>query len=138
MDDLNQFFTRQIANEGIELPLSLPDGTATEHKIRIRGFDSDAFQAENNRQKRKLFEAAASKDKSAIAALNAQEGRIELLSSLVISWTFKTECTPANVQKLLREAPQIADAIDRLAADRSIFFVKRSDSSTSSPEQSSS
>lgn len=34
---MESFFTRENANEGIELPLLLPDGTKTEHWLRIRG-----------------------------------------------------------------------------------------------------
>lgn len=37
---MESFFTRENANEGIELPLLLPDGTKTEHWLRIRGVDA--------------------------------------------------------------------------------------------------
>jgi hypothetical protein len=46
--NMDAFYTRQKANEGIQLPLFLPDGTKTDHWIRIRGIDSDAFRIAND------------------------------------------------------------------------------------------
>lgn len=125
---MEAFFTRQRANEGVELPLFLPDGTPTTHRIRIRGVDSDAFRAAFADSKRRLLELAQSKDKSALDSANADEERLTLIASLVISWTFTDKegkplpCTPEAVRNLLREAPQLVEAIDQLASRRSLFF----------------
>ena len=129
------FFTRPKANGGIDLPLSLPDGTPTEHKLRIRGIDSDVFRTEEAASRQRMLTALASKDEK---AFNQQEERVKLVSSLVISWTFEQECTPQNVQTFLRNAPQIMDAIDRYAANRRAFFRSSSNSSANTQEQSSS
>ena len=56
---MESFFTRENANEGIELPLLLPDGTKTEHWLRIRGVDADGFRKAEARSKRKMLEIAA-------------------------------------------------------------------------------
>jgi hypothetical protein len=135
---MEAFFTRQRANEGVELPLDLPDGTPTAHRIRVRGVDSDAFQAAEAESKRRLSELVISRKLSAPGAGDFAAERIILLSALVIGWTFDAPCTPENVQGLLREAPQLADQIDRIAARRSLFFVKSSASSTASQQSSSS
>lgn len=130
------FFTRQKANEGIELPLAFPDGTPSPHLIRIRGVDSDAFKTADAAAKRRMFELASDPDKSKVEAFLV-EARLDTISALVVSWTFDEPCTPENIRKLLKEAPQLADQIDRLATKRSLFFKKDSASSTPSPVQSS-
>ena len=135
---MEQFFTRQRANEGIKLPLSLPDGTATEHHIHIRGIDSDIFkQAEQEGQRRVLELMTDLQDKAKAAQIMAEE-RLKVVAALVIGWSFSQSCTPENVLKLLKEAPQICEQVDRLASKRRLFFMAGSSSSTPSPAQSSS
>lgn len=126
---MESFFTRQRANEGVELPLDLPDGTPTAHRIRIRGIDSDAFRTAKAESSRKLAEMTLAQEKAAFetSAIEAENRR--LLASLVISWTFPMDCTPENVANLLAEAPQIAQQINNLAAQRGLFFKKGSTNS---------
>lgn len=134
---MESFFTRQKANEGIELPLYLPDGTKSEHILRIRGVDSDAFKEAEAKGRRRLLEAAAEKSEAKLLAANVAN-REGMLCSLIIGWSFDQPCTEENKLQLLREAPQIADAIDTCASRRSLFFKNGSLSSTPSPVQSSS
>lgn len=134
---IEAFFTRQRANEGIKLPLALPDGTDTDHWIKIRGIDSDAFKAAEAEQRRRVYAASAEDDKTKLAAVLA-DIILENTCALVIEWSFETPCTPENIKKLLKEAPQITDQIDRLASRRALFFSKGSTNSTPSPAQSSS
>jgi hypothetical protein len=136
MSDIEKFFTRQKANEGIVLPLTLPDGTPTEHSITIYGVDSDSYRTEEAESKRKAFEIAASGDRAA-ASIMIRDGRVTLVASMVKSWTMDLPCTKENVVRLLQEAPQITDAIDRLASDRRSFFKPSLNSSTPTPGQSS-
>lgn len=134
---MEQFFTRQQANEGIELPLSLPDGTVTQHSIRIRGVDSDIFKRADAASRRKMLELSVDLDKEKVQ-VELQREKLKLIASLVISWTFDREFTPANVLEFLEEAPQIADQVDRLASRRSLFFSKGSPPSTPTQVASSS
>lgn len=134
---MDAFFTRQMANDGIELPLYLPDGKPTEHRIRIRSIDSDAFQRADSEARKHLLEISLETDKEKAATM-LEEHRLRVRASLVISWTFEQECTEANIMKFLQEAPQIAKEIDRLSGRRSLFFKKGSASSTPSQEVSSS
>ena len=53
------------------------------------------------------------------------------MAALVIGWSFDEECTRENVKQLLKEAPYIADLIDRKAADAQLFFGKGSIGSSS-------
>lgn len=135
--DMEEFFTRQQANDGIEIPLSRPDGTPTDHRIRVRSADSDAFRAAEAESSRRLLEISLEKDK---AKANSEflEEKLKMRAALVVSWTFDKPCTPESVREFLREAPQIADQIDRIANQRSRFFRKGSAPSTPSPAQSSS
>jgi hypothetical protein len=130
------FFTREKANEGIELPLSFPDGTPSPHWIRVRGMDSDAFKAADAQAKRRMFEIAGEPDKAKIEAFLA-EAKVNSIGSLVISWSFPEKCTPEAVKAFLKEAPQIADQIDRIASKRSLFFRNGSSNSSPSPGPSS-
>lgn len=129
---MEQFFTRQRANEGIELPLDLPDGTPTAHRIRIRGIDSDQFRAANAESRRRLVELTMNREKATVDPLEHEAERLRLLASLVVSWTFPQPCTVEGIIELLRQAPQLAEQIDRVAAKRSLFFRNGSPNSTPS------
>ena len=129
---MDEFFTRQHANEGVKLPLSLPDGTPTEHYITIRGVDSDAFRMAEAVQNRKAASIAAMDEPERLKAI--QDSKNELLASLVIGWSFDKECTTKNVVEFLTEAPQIADQIDTVAGRRALFFALKRSSLYDSPK----
>jgi hypothetical protein len=123
--NMDAFYTRQKANEGIQLPLFLPDGTKTDHWIRIRGIDSDAFRIANDTEHRNTMGIAGlKKDSEKSSAI--QESILRIRAALVVAWSFGTPCTPENVLNFLREAPHIAEAIDRTAARRAAFFATQS------------
>lgn len=131
------FYTRQRANEGVRLPLSTPEGEPTEHYIKIRGTDSDAYKLAVAEHRRKIMAAVANPDKTAIDKARVDEEFV-LLAALVIEWSFEEPCTPEGVLAFLKEAPQIAEQIDKLSTRRSLFFAKSSPSSTPSLAPSSS
>jgi len=133
---MEAFFTRERANEGVEVPLYTPDGTKSQHWIRIRGVDSDAFREAEANSKRDAFRVASIED-TVERAKAIQDAKLNLIASLVISWSFEKECTPKNVKEFFRQAPQIADAVDQVASKRALFFAKRSSSSVSTPKPSS-
>lgn len=133
---MEAFFTRERANEGVEIPLYTPDGTKTQHWIRIRGVDSDVFREAEANSKRDAFRVASMED-SLERAKAIQDAKLNLIAALVISWSFEKECTLENVKEFFRQAPQIADAVDQVASKRALFFAKRSSSSVSMPKPSS-
>jgi hypothetical protein len=124
------FYTRQKANEGIDLPLYLPGGGLSEHSIKIRGIDSDAVKAAKLGAERKLIELFKLPESEQDAALDAL--KLDVVVAMVISWTFPEPCTPEKVRELLTEAPQIKDAIDNIAGKRALFFGKGLVNSTTS------
>lgn len=133
---MEAFFTRSIANEGIELPLYSPTGEKTEHWLRVRGIDSDEFRAAEANAKRDAFQIASVEDMAERARLVTESQR-KLIASLVVGWSFEQECTLENVMAFFREAPQIQEAVDRAASRRALFFAARSSSSPPSPSTSS-
>lgn len=139
MNNLEAFYTKDLAEEGVMLPLDLPDGTPTEHWIRVRSVDSDAFRIAEAHSKRAALRIAANKeldDNGRILA--ARDTEFELIAALVVSWSFDMECTTSTVAKFLKQAPQIADEINKFACRRSLFYKGKSKSSTDGSEGSSS
>lgn len=129
MIGMEGFFTSDKAEEGILLPLYLPDGRKSEHWLKIRGVDSREFRIAETLAKRKAVIASQIEDdtKRAEAALDA---RIALASTLVIAWSFEEELTEKAVIEFFKKAPQIVDAVDRISGDRSLFFALSSQNST--------
>jgi hypothetical protein len=135
--DMTAFYTRDKANEGARLPLSLPDGTKTDDYLIVRGVDSDHFRDADAKAKREIVQAAAIKDEAAKAE-RLREIRTDVLVALVAGWSLADAFTPENVRALLSEAPQIADAVDTFAARRALFFGIGSNSLPSGANASSS
>lgn len=130
---IEQFFTREKAEKGKELPLFFPDGSISEHSIFIRGIDSDHFKAAERQSVRRAVDLTEQRKKDELTDEQVEkeyeEEKLKLVASLVIRWTLPDDFTEENVIQLLREAPQIKDKINSLAADRKSFFGKGSDSS---------
>lgn len=122
---MEQFFTRDRANEGIELPLYIPGGGDSGHRIRIRGVDSDEFRSAKTEEERAAFHAAV-KERKPWGDDEIENSALRLLSSLVISWTLPEVCTRENVIRFLRNAPQIRDKVDEISSQRARFFGNRS------------
>ena len=133
---MDAFFTRERANDGIELPLYLPTGEKSEHWLRIRGIDSDVFREAEAEHKREAMRIAMLDDPKERAKAIA-DAKLSLLAALVIGWSFDQPCTPDEVKILFRQAPQLADAVDQAASRRAIFFAKRSSSSDEQQKPSS-
>ncbi len=120
---IDAFFTRAKANEGIDMPLLLPDGTDSGETMHILGVDSDAFRkatVEKSREMTRILTLPEDERHEAHDKANAV-----LLASLVTGWTLETPFTTENVVKLLLESRTVAEQVDSLAADRARFFAKR-------------
>lgn len=134
---MNDFFTREKANEGIQLPLYLPNGLKSEHWVRIIGIDSDIFRAADIEARRDAVRIAQIDEPKAREEAIAKSKR-DLIAVLVIDWSFPHPCTHEAVSDFFKEAPQIMDAIDQAASRRALFFANGSNSSQPSPSTSSS
>ncbi len=133
---MEAFFTRDRANDGIELPLYLPNGEKSEHWLRIRGIDSDVFREAEAEHRREAMRTAMLDDPKERAKAIA-DAKLSLLVALVVGWSFDQPCTPEEIKILFRQAPQLADAVDQAASRRALFFAQRSSSSEKPPKQSS-
>ena len=122
---LSDFYTRERANQGERMPLALPDGTPSESYLVIRGADSDAVRAAVDEFRRDLMRVAGVEDK-AERATGESQARIRLTSAMVAGWSFDEPFTDTALAELLREAPYIADQVQRFTEDRRRFFGKRS------------
>ena len=133
---IEDFYTREKANSGIKLPLTAPNGSKTEHFLMLRGVDSDAFRAAKTESEREAADIAAIKDdkERAEAILSSQR---RLMASLVVSWSFDSDCTSEAVATLFREAPQIMDLVDRVVSNRALFFAISSSSLTATASSNS-
>ena len=114
------------SNEGVTLPLSLPDGTKTDEYLVVLGADSQKFQeavsiaySEKAKLRTSIDDEKISVDD---AAKQTEEINRRMVSALVIDWSFDETCNGTNVCKFFHDAPQIQDAVNLYAGDRSNFF----------------
>ena len=134
---MEEFYTRGRAEDGVKIPLQTPEGAKTDHYLIVCGIDSDRFRQADIKAKRKMLELAAETDDEKRTE-NLNSAKAELIASLVKDWSFDQECTRANVVSFLREAPQIMEQIDRVTANRPLFFTMQGSNSESTPESNSS
>lgn len=135
---LDKFFTRDISNKGIKLPLPLPNGMPSGDHLVILGKWSDKFRTEEAEMKREAVQAASKyQDDKEKRAKAMREIEIKFVSSLVIGWSFDVEFNQKNVQKFLFNAPQIMELVDQSVVKDSLFFGKPSIGSSSMQEPTS-
>ena len=135
MDEMEQFFTREAGNQGRKVPLVWPDGSNSDHWIMIHSVDSDAFRESDSRLRRGLVDLIDMDPEEREKALH--DNKVEAVASLVSGWSFDLDFTPENLKKFLIEAPQIADMVDRVAANRAFFLTKSSENSSSTQKPNS-
>ena len=121
----SDLFTRPVANDGRRVKIPAPDGKETGEWLHIHHVDCDAF-----RQKRAdVFAAAAVMGSNATEAERAKrhaDALLELTASTVSAWSLEDEFSQEAMVELLRNAPYLADWLDRKASDAATFFGKGS------------
>jgi hypothetical protein len=122
---MDLFHTRTKSGEGVSVPLMLPDGSPTEHWVKVRGVDSDEYRRADSRARRRALDIAQEKDDAKREDM-IEDTKLDVLSVLVADWSFDRPCTQADVKEFLREAPQVADLVDKTAYKRALFFGKSS------------
>lgn len=134
---MEQFFTREKANEGIKLPLFDPKtDDPTEHYLIVHSVDSDAFQEADQYAKRDLMRVASIESEEE-RKQELEKSTLLVIASLIKSWSFDIPCNNESKIKLLTEAPQIRKEIDRVAVNRKAFFTERLENSTGSQKTTS-
>lgn len=137
MSSMKSFYTRSIANAGINLPIPNPDGTESAEWLLVLGMDSDPFRKAQAAAHRNLLELAKIEESDKRAQAIEQD-RLKVLASLIADWSFDEECNEENKLAFLKECPTVADLVDHKAAKRADFFTKSSESSTSGRKGNSS
>ena len=120
MSGMDDFSIRQRANDGRRIALSLPDGSPTDHWLQIRSRWSDAFRQARDEAMQQVASVAQAGKAELEAAL--EHSTLAVRAALVSAWSFDEPCVAANVQAFLRDAPQIAELVDRAGADDPAFF----------------
>lgn len=133
MGSMNEFYTREPANAGKRVMLSRPDGTPTDSWLNVRSRWSDEFRAAQDKALQEAAKASESEREEAIKRL-----KLDVLASLVASWSFEQPCNAANVREFLENAPQIAERVDKIAGDDVRFFGNGLSDSTLGPSPNSS
>lgn len=134
---MKEFFTRAGANAGTRIELKLPDGKPSPHWLHVLGADGDVFRQAAVVASREVVRAISAfpngKPSDVELAKIRQEARLRNLAAVITEWSFALPCDEDNKLELLREAPQIADAVDRLISDRSLFTSGSSANSDVAP-----
>lgn len=130
MSAFDQFKTRDTVNEGVKLPLTRPDGTETEHWVKVRNYRCDAYREALAALQTRIAE------KGRPDAAQTRKDRLTLQASLVADWSFDEDCSPKNVKAFLDDAQLVAEAIDAIAVDDARFFGSASTLSTDGPKSS--
>jgi len=144
MKTLEQFYTRPQANEGKKLPLSLPDGSPSDHYLVILGVDSDEFEFARHKAQQQLVELKVNEDLDDKKIFDETKLiKTKLIATLIKDWSFTDDdgkplpCTKDAVVEFLTNAPQIAETVDTIACDRDFFLIDSLESSENTQEQSS-
>jgi len=120
------FCITKQSEEGVTLPLTLPNGQPTEHWLKVRGMDCPQCRASEAVYDRELALLAAENAKKELDPVEYRERRAALarnyVASFVVDWSNTQECTKENVVSFLEQAPQIQEAIDRFVSTRSNFM----------------
>lgn len=128
MGSIKNYFTRQAHNEGVRLYIAAPDGSETQDWVEIRGIESDIFRETRAQSEAELYASlnGITDTKERIAKIESvrEDARLRLLVSLVKAWSFDEECNEENIIALLKEAPFIADFIDKKSASVKDFVKK--------------
>ena len=141
------FYTKPACNTPQRLALFLPSGEKTEHWIEVYGIDSDAYEAVLAETQQQLLaievvahahKAAALEDSEQIEQTISKLQRVssdrqallkgrELITkaALVAGWSFDAPCTQEAVMELLKNSPQIAQALDVFCSNRQNFLKKK-------------
>tara|TARA_R110000765_G_scaffold44477_3_gene92167 strand:- start:398 stop:820 length:423 start_codon:yes stop_codon:yes gene_type:complete len=139
---MDQFKTRDKANEGVRIPLSKPGGAPTEHWLIVRSAWSDEFQFARNA----MFRDAVEESKAVSCAPEAEQGKLrrefdrkrraKAVAALIAEWSFdETECSEQSKIDFLLDAPQVLAMVEHIAEDDKRFFGQGWTSSSSGEKQ---
>jgi hypothetical protein len=114
-ETLSVFATRAKANEGIEVPLPLPDGTPSGVVLRVLHRDSDAYRKAMADYRRNLVRMGA-------ALADDTETDLRLVAACVAGWNLPNAFSTEDVVDLFRASPYIFDLVEAKVYSGKDFF----------------
>lgn len=129
MKSFDKFKTLAAANAGAKLMLKDPAGKETEDWVKVYGIDSDNFRRATNQMRRDTLAYLEANGGPSVATKTdayadfTHGQRLKVQVALVADWSFKEECSPANIIELLTNAPDVADQIDEFSSKRERFVA---------------
>lgn len=126
---LSDFFTLGALEKGKKLPLTLPDGTATDYHIVVMGADAPAARKALLEATRILRdegkEGMSAEEETALQ----QRANLHYRTALAFDWSLPIPYTKEAIAELLVNNPGLSSDVERLASDRARFFAPESKAS---------
>jgi hypothetical protein len=119
--NIADFFTLKASNEGRDFPLILPNGEPTPYSLRVISRLSDKAAKAIDAYRRDILVNAS---KPEAERLTDRELSLPVRAAMVIGWTLPADFNEENLIDFLRNAPQIAEAVDRFSWNDANFFTK--------------
>jgi hypothetical protein len=122
-------FTRDLANDGVKVELSLPNGKDSGFWLLVAGIDSDVYRKGKTKLMRFALKLAGKDDEESEDLYQLEI--IKRTAACILDWNLvDDDGTPwtlndKNRFELLRQAPQIADKIDDVITSRSLYVKKK-------------
>ncbi len=117
----SDLFTRAIANEGKRIKIPLPNGKESDEWLHVHFVDCDAFRQKRAQVLSTAAVAGADKTEKERAELHSL-ALLSLTASLASGWSLEDEFSQNAMVELLKNAPYLADWLDRKASDAAVFF----------------
>lgn len=118
---MKQFYTKEAHSTPQKLPLYLPNGEASEDYLMLLGAESSEFRKAKAQGMRKAMLEAKDGE---LTQDNQDSLRVDMLISVIDSWSFDEECNDDNKRELLINAPYLCDSIDSFCANSDNFVKK--------------
>ena len=120
---LSDFFTLGALEKGKKLPLTLPDGTETEHYLMVLGADAPAARKALLEATRILRDEGKEGMSVEEEAAISQRANLLYRSALAFDWSLPVPYSKEAIAELLLNNPGLSNDVERLASDRARFFA---------------
>lgn len=120
---LSDFFTLGALIKGKQLPVPLPDGTASGFHLMVLGADAPAARKALLEATRILRDEAKEGMTVDQEAEITQRANLHYRTALAFGWDFPVEYTKEAITELLLNNPGLSVEVEKLASDRARFFA---------------
>lgn len=117
---IEQLFTRDKANQGVDIPVVFPGAKEPVGTIKILGCDSEVYKEQVRKraiENARILTLPVEQQQAAIEAAD-----LEAVTACVCGWSFEDKFNKLNVRKLLVESPFIFELVNESVMNRSLFM----------------